>query len=356
MIKVLIVDDSPTARSALRLALEKDHEILVIGEAKDGQEMMQLVHKTDPDIITMDVYLKHENGLDLTAQIMKETPRPIVIITGINPDDPQLSYKALERGALDVFAKLPSPKADDYEQQSQKLRRMIKILAAVPVLHQKRSPSGPGTIQATVKPPVAAVRPPRVDADYAVKRAIVLVGASTGGPPLIAELLAQLSSPCPLPIIIVQHISKGFAQGFAEWLGQVSGHRVVLVKGKQRIEPGTVYVAPDEKSIYFASAGFLNILDNDQSDKIKPSIDVLFNSAAQLLCEKAISILLTGMGRDGSQGLQALYEAGSLTIAQTPDTCTVDSMPRHAIELGVAQLVLTPREIVRLIEKEIKLS
>ncbi len=138
MIKVLIVDDSKIARQALRTALERDPEILVVGEAETGDQAMKLTKKRDPDLVTMDVYLAEENGLKVTGRMMKESPRPILMVTGVNPTDPKLIYQAMEKGALDVFPKLPSPDNSAYDQQCNLLARMIKLYAAVPVLGGSR--------------------------------------------------------------------------------------------------------------------------------------------------------------------------------------------------------------------------
>ncbi|MCP4679110.1 MAG: chemotaxis protein CheB [Deltaproteobacteria bacterium] len=354
MIKVVIVDDSMTARLALRRALEKDPAVLIVGEAATGSQAMKMIRKVEPDLVTMDVFLEEENGLDVAAWIMAEFPRPIIVVTGVNPSDPRLLYKALEKGALEVFPKLPSPTNRRYEEQRSKLVRLVKNLSSVPVLHRSRraSKSPRRAFKSESAPPMPTARQAIAER---TSFKILLIGASTGGPPVISDLLQALPSPFPIPIVVVQHISEGFGKGFANWLGQVGGFRSKLVEKREELEPGTVYVAPDDQNMRFASIQYLTPTEVGDANAIRPSVNVLFSSGARHFGASAIAVLMTGMGRDGSQGMKDLFDAGSFTIAQSMDTCAVDSMPRSAIGMNAVDAVLTPEDIAKTITRKVAL-
>ena len=180
---------------------------------------------------------------------------------------------------------------------------------------------------------------------------VLLIGASTGGPPVVSTLLGTIKKPFPIPIVVVQHISKGFAKGFSEWLSQSCGLKGVLVDERVRLEPNTLYIAPDIENIEFSSNIHLAPVPPRPTDKITPSIDVMFESAARRFGSGAVGVLLTGMGRDGAAGLKQLRDAGATTIAQDPPTCAVDSMPASAISLGAAETVLRPDKIPAALER-----
>ncbi len=351
MIKIVIVDDSRTARLALRQALEKDSELLIVGEASTGAETIQMIKRYKPDLVTLDVFLEKENGLDVAVSIMAEQPCPLIVITGVNPSDPQLIYKAMQRGVLEVLAKLPSPKSREYEKQRIELVRLIKSLASVPVV--QRAVKNRARLRSLIKrlsvPPKIRHKEKRdkqrQPTDIRLNPKVLLIGASTGGPPLISTLLQALPKPFPLPIVIAQHISEGFAEGFTVWLSQVSGFSTVLLQESTLIVPGTVYVAPDNQHVRFSSIDYLVPVAVDKNDIIKPSIDLLFSSGAEHLGSAAIAVLLSGMGKDGSAGLKSLFNAGAFTIVQAPETCIVDSMPQAAIDLQAAESVLQPEDM-----------
>lgn len=341
MIKVLIVDDSASARYALRKILERDADIVVVGEAADSIAAMSMVHRFEPHFITMDIYLGHENGLDLTKRIMVEHPRPILVVTGVNPNDPQLAYRAIEQGALDLFPKPPGPNHPDYARQSAQLIRLVKTLSKVPVLHQRRSKSAyPANCTEQLAVPV------QKRAAQSAPVEMVLMGASTGGPPIICEILQQIPKPVSVPIVVVQHISKGFSRGLAEWLGQSTGLQTVIVEQSTRLEKGTVYIAADDGNLVFSSTNTVKPQTDSDTRGPRPNIDQMFNTAAARCRATIVAYLMTGMGSDGAAGLARLRQAGAITVAQEPETCAVDSMPTSAIQAGAAQLTLAPEQMV----------
>ena len=334
--RVVIVDDSPTARSSLRLALERDRAVEVVGEAQDAHWALHCARSLGPDLVLMDVYLQHENGLDVAAAIMEEAPCPILVVTAVNPSDPGLVYRAVEVGALDVCAKLPGPEHALYEQERRRLVELVKSLARVPVVrrrragHSRRSPTGRASI-------VPARCQPKVQ--------VVAIGASTGGPPVVSELLRGLAVGTETSILVAQHMASGFMRGFAEWLEAGCRWPIHLVEKAQPIRPGHVYLATDNRHITLPQPRVVAPSDDAPRRHHRPSIDMLLDDVARHHQAGSMAILLTGMGDDGAEGLLHVRRAGGLTIVQDPETCAVDSMPVRAIGLGAAQAVLPPWRI-----------
>ena len=246
--RVLIVDDSATARHALREALRTDSSIEVVGEAATGDQAGREVLRLRPDIVTMDVYLHRENGIDVAATLMRDMPLPILVVTGRDPGDPKLLYDALAAGALDVFCKLPIRTAPTYDVQRRRLIRLLLALSRVPVVRRRRA------MVARQVPPAPITRPMN---DTSRRPEVILLGASTGGPPVVAELLRSLPSPCALPIVLVQHLAEGFDTGFATWLKEVTGHSIEIVRAPTFARSGRVYLAPSGHHLVFSSRGAL---------------------------------------------------------------------------------------------------
>lgn len=339
MLRVLIVDDSSTARMALRQAIERDPELFVVGEADDGADALALARRHRPHVITMDVLMRRENGIDVAAAIMSETPCPIVIVTGCDTSDPKLACRALQAGALEVLPKLPAPRADNYDEQVRRLQRLLRNVAQIPVVHRRRQGVEPPQRQA------AQVRP-----STTASPKLVVIGASTGGPVRIRELLAALPPSLGVPIALAQHIARGFGEGFADWLGETTGKRIRYVDQRMRLEAGTVYVAPDDGDLTI-DGSLHGTPQPPSSDRGTPNVDVLFRSAAEVLGARVVSVLMTGMGSDGAAGTRALYELGATTLAQEPTTCAVSAMPDAAIRAGTVSEVLRPSEIASTLEK-----
>ncbi|MCC6558168.1 MAG: response regulator [Polyangiaceae bacterium] len=328
--RVLIVDDSPTAREALARAIEGEKGFEVVGATGRTDEAMRLIESRRPDVVTVDVFLDEEDGVELAARIMAERPTPILIVTGVSPRDPSLAFRAIRAGALDVFPKLPARTHPDYPYERQRLLRALSALAGVPMV-TRRALSYDGL------PSPAWSDEPRAPTR------LVAIGASTGGPPVLHEILK--ASPIPVPVALVQHIADGFVETLAGWIASTTGRRVRVCDREVSLEPGTVIFAPARAHLAVTPAGTLAPVDGPPRNHQKPSIDVLFESAAQWLGSRAVGVLLSGMGSDGAAGLSRLRSAGALTIIQSLPTCAVDSMPRRALELGAACAELAPDAI-----------
>jgi two-component system, chemotaxis family, protein-glutamate methylesterase/glutaminase len=335
---------------ALKNAIELDKEIEVVGEAFSGAEALKLIARRRPDLVTMDIYLHGENGIDVTSAIMSKLPVPILVITGINPHDPNLIFKAMNAGALEVRAKLPSRNSSSFEQERLRLVRLIKSLYRVPVI-TRRGQKPKKKSKAIADSSAKVITPVKESAGYS----ILAIGASTGGPPLIQELLNKISSPFPFPIVIVQHISVGFCHGLAKWLSETTGHSVEVCEQNTDLSPGKVYFAPDDRHLVLQSTKTLTLSSKPARMHQRPAIDELFESVASVFGKSAMGILLTGMGSDGAKGLVALHKAGAMTIAQQPESCTVASMPQSAIALNATDLILHPNEIAKTVETKFKI-
>ncbi|MBN2191348.1 MAG: response regulator [Polyangiaceae bacterium] len=356
-VRVLIVDDSATARRALRLALESDPGIEVVGEVARADDVLHQVRRLRPHIVTMDVHLDRQNGIDVAATLMREQAVPILVVTAANPSCPDLVYRAMAAGVLEVCAKLPAATCPEYVPRRQEIVRLVRALARVPVVHRRLSvrPSAPpssGAVCADHRE--SAEHGPAssritLDAVGEHQRAgrFLLIGASTGGPKILRDLLCAAPRRLSLPVVLAQHIAAGFAPGLAEWLASESRRTVRLVEVPTIPEPGVVYLPPAER--HLEVRGGVLVPTDLPGALHTPSIDLLFSSAARYAAQGTVAVLLTGMGRDGASGLLALSHAGATTIAQQLSSCIVDSMPRAAIAEGAAQLVLTPNEIAEML-------
>jgi two-component system, chemotaxis family, protein-glutamate methylesterase/glutaminase len=340
--RVLIVDDSPTARHALTRAIEdRAAGIHVVGTAGTVKEALRLRDSLRPDIVTMDVHLGKDDGVELAARMMSARPLPIVVITAADPRDPALAFRVMDAGALEVLAKPHDAAHARYGDECRRLRQTVSALARVPVVTRRRHPRRVATArQSSSQLPVD----------------VVLIGASTGGPPVVQQVLAAMNKPLAVPVAVVQHIADGFVAGLARWLESTTGHPTLVLTGETVMRPGVVYLANTGTHLEVTRAGLLTATPGPPRNYQLPSIDVLFESAATHLGARACAVLLTGMGRDGADGLAALRQHGALTIAQEPSTCVVDSMPASAIQAGAAASILPPERIGAALDEAIEVS
>jgi len=367
-IRVLVVEDSLTIRRRLCGALAQDPDCVVVGEADDGPRGVELCEKLRPDVVTLDLVLRSGTGVEVTEHIMAYCPTPIVIVSAsFNRRDMIKTYDALNAGALEVIEK-PTGELPD-EAWSRRFVETVKLAARIKVITHPRGKlrkSSPW-IEATPPKPRAAPssKPPpqeRVSALHApslLNRAftapapsapsapsrrptLVAIGASTGGPAAVTQLLRDLTPSFPLPVLLVIHIGMPFGTAFAEWLAGSVQIRVAEAKhGEPLPMPGQtrVVMAPAERHLV-VRAGRLWLDDGPERHSCRPSVDVLFESVAEDVGGAAIGCLLTGMGKDGAAGLLAMKRAGSLTLVQDEDTSVVFGMPREAIRLGAAGRIL----------------
>ncbi len=295
----------------------------------------------------MDIDMPIMNGLEATAQIVKASSVPVLIFT--HNMDPELPFKALELGAADFLLK---PDFSDLNKPEY-VGRFIDRLRAIASRRSRQQLSVPAFdrspgAEAPALPPRAdgAAAPSRDGVDvqpvYPTARpavSVIVVGASTGGPQAVSRFLSGLKPPFPLPIALVQHIETGFDRGYADWLSDLTGHRVVLAESGMEPAAGSVYVAPTDRHLLFSRSGFV-LDDGTKVLNQKPSVDVLFRSAAELYGGRVLGVLLTGMGSDGAEGCAAIVAGGGFTVAQDETSSLIFGMPRAAILRGAASLVL----------------
>lgn len=334
MIDVLVVEDTPVVREFLVHILSADPEIRVVGTAHDGEAALDAVRRYRPHVITMDIHMPKLDGLQATRRIMETHPVPIVIVSG-SDDTGEVSttFDAMEAGALAVLRRPNGPGHPQHEATARELVHTVKAMAEVKVVRR-----WPKTRYA------AAARPTR--GRFAPARpAIVALGASTGGPPVLHAILAALPKDFPLPIVIVQHMASGFVHGFVEWLAQSSALPVHVAVHGEPLRPGHVYVAPDEQHMTVARPGHIVLTRDDPDNGLRPSVSRLFRSVAEAYGGAAVAGLLTGMGRDGAEELRLLKDKSAVTFVQDKDSSVVHGMPGEAIRLDAAMLVLPPGKI-----------
>lgn len=336
MLRVVVVEDSPVARDLLVEIFNAEDDIDVVGAAKNGEEGVRLVKELKPDVVTMDVQMPVMDGYEATREIMITQPTPIVVVSGSNDSpDAEKSMNSLQAGALTVTGKPSAPTSPDFEASSRQLIDTVRTMAQVKVIRQRRprdSQPERETVPTESSPPGSSTR-------------IVAIAASTGGPQTLIEILSELPADFSLPIICVQHISDGFTAGLVSWLDGLVDLRVQAASEGEPLAPGTVYIAPEGHHLQVAGTGRIVLNEEPPVGGFRPAASVMFDSVARSYGSDAIGIILTGMGRDGVDGLKALKESGAHIIAQDEASCVVFGMPKAAIEEGLASAVLNPSEI-----------
>lgn len=337
-VKVLIVDDSEVASRFLAHVIESDPKLKVIGFAKDGMEALEMLVTISPDVITMDISMPKLNGFDATRKIMQTHPIPIVIVSGLyTKNDIDAGFKAIDAGALAILSRPTGPLDPQYASMAKSLIDTIKVIAGIKLVTRKK--------EVISEKPSQAFKGLRTDSIKAIG-----IGASLGGPPALEKILSVIPHSFPIPIFIVQHISQGFTQGLADWLKKTVSLEIEIPKHGQRLEPGHVYLAPDNNHMIIDIKGEIHLLPSTGKE-ICPSVNKLLNSMAQSFGKEAIGIILTGMGQDGAEGLLAMKRKGAVTIVQDPEECVMYSMPKAARDLGASDHSFSIEEISSFIQK-----
>ena len=329
MIKVLIVDNSPVSRFVVRNILERDGDLKIVGEARNGKEALELVSHFNPDILTIDVSQPDMEGLEVTKKIMQENPVPIIAVTNQKDNRLKKAIQIIQAGALTVVEKPDQFMMNEVDAAGKNLIDSIKSLSEVKVVRRWND----NRLQQNAK----LIRLGSVKSSTE----IIGIATSTGGPNALAKLLKQLPADFQIPILIVQHIMKGFTENFVTWLGNVSKRKVKLAEQHELIQKNYVYIAPDD---FHLSVNRFNrlVLNSDEPVKgHRPSADYLFLSIARNYANRGMGIILTGMGDDGAEGMKAIKDAGGLTIAQNRDSSVIFGMPNEAISRNAVDKVVS---------------
>jgi two-component system, chemotaxis family, protein-glutamate methylesterase/glutaminase len=329
-IRVLVVEDSLTVRRRLCDVIATDSALQVVGEARDGKQAIESCHAHRPDVVTMDMMLPVMSGLSATEYIMAHCPTPILIVSSsTNRGELFKTYEALAAGAVDVLEKPQGTEADGVWER--RFIASVKLVSRIRVVTHLRARLGPLGQPRIESRPMALPVPALPRHNYG----IVAIGASTGGPAAILEILRALPPPFPLPVLFVLHINEPFGAAFAEWLDSQTKIPVSYAQDGDlvSVKVGRVTMAPPESHLVVRN-GRLRLTQDPARHSCRPSVDTLFESVAREYGPLAIACLLTGMGRDGAAGLLEVRRAGGLTIAQDEGTSIVYGMPREAVILG----------------------
>ncbi len=331
-IRVLIVDDSPTMRVLISNLLGRDPEIEVIGSAADPLEAREAIKAFSPDVITLDVEMPRMNGIEFLEKIMRLRPMPVVMVSSLTQEGADTTLRALELGAFDCVGK---PALGQTTQGFAELTEKVKAAA--------RSRVRPLGERSATRAPVP---------DFAPNNKIVAVGSSTGGVEALVSLLETYPANCP-PTVITQHMPASFTRSFADRLNRLSAAHVSEAEDGAKLEVGKVYVAPGGErhlELVAGAAGLrCRLRDADPVNGHRPSVDVLFNSTAQAAGARGVGVILTGMGKDGAQGLLSMRQAGARTLGQDEASCVVYGMPRAAFDLKAVERQLPMSRIGRAI-------
>jgi two-component system chemotaxis response regulator CheB len=331
---VLVVDDSILSRLLLTRVLTADRRIEVVGCAHSGAEAVAVLAHASPDVVTMDIHMPGQDGFAVTRQIMETRPVPIVVVSSdIAAGEMTNLFRAMEAGAVAVVEKPSGPGHPMHVALSRQLVETVLAMAQVRVVRRWSRARGP-------RP---EAEPPAVPAPADAIR-LIAIGASTGGPPALLALLGALPRPCPVPVLVVQHISAGFIEGLARWLELSSGLRVKVAEHQERLVSGEVYLAPDDRQMELTPDWRL-ACEPGVAQGLCPSVAALFRSLARVCGATASAVLLTGMGRDGAAELKLMRERGAVTFAQDQASSVVFGMPGAAVEIGAATHVAAPAEI-----------
>jgi two-component system chemotaxis response regulator CheB len=340
-IKVLCVDDSALIRSVMTEIINSQPDMVVVGTAADPLVARDLIKVTSPDVLTLDVEMPRMDGLEFLDKLMRLRPMPVVMVSSLTERGSEIALRALELGAIDFVTKPRLGVRDGLLNYTELITGKIRTASGARLLPARHSGSAKSTPEA---PQEAPLRSPLLSTEK-----LIIIGASTGGTEAIREVLQPLPPDCPA-VLIAQHMPAGFTRSFAQRLDGLCRITVKEAEHGERVLPGYAYIAPGAFHLSLARSGANYVAHLDQEPPVnrhRPSIDVLFDSAARHAGKNAIGMILTGMGKDGAEGLLRMKRAGAYTLAQDEASCVVFGMPKEAIALGAADEVAPLGEMSR---------
>ncbi|MGV7005388.1 protein-glutamate methylesterase/protein-glutamine glutaminase [Desulfovibrio sp. QI0442] len=348
MISVLVVDDSTFMRNTITSLLEQDSEIKVVGTARNGQEALEKAEELDPDVMTLDVDLPRLDGLGVLQQLMKKTPIPVLMVSSLTQSGAESTLKALEYGALDFIPKTMSCDRECFGAELQRKVRAIARRKTIIKLKYRRI----NQIQVPVPRPQPSQPADYMQTPCTGPRDLVVIGVSTGGPPVVQKILSALPADLPACILIAQHMPAAFTNPFAKRLDSVCKIGVTEAQDGDKFKTGHAYVCPGGKHLGIRMRGPLPeifVAEEPRDALYKPSANVLFETAGKAMGRRTLGAILTGMGSDGCEGAKVLKEKGGCLIAQNEASCVVYGMPKAIVDNKLANLILDVDDIANAI-------
>lgn len=334
-IKVLIIDDSALIRSVMKEIINGHPDMEVVGQAPDPISARDLIKQVDPDVLTLDVEMPRMNGLEFLEKLMRLRPMPVVMVSSLAEQGNEVTLKALELGAVDFVTKPRLGVTDGLNELADEIGDKIRAAARAKVRRHVLNEAAPSA-------------PTPLSGQFLhTTEKLICVGSSTGGTEALKEFLMRMPASSP-GVLIAQHMPESFTNSFAQRLNGLSAMTVKEAENNERILPGHAYIAPGHSHLLVKKSGafyFSELSKAEPVNRHRPSVDVLFDSAARVLGPNAVGVIMTGMGKDGAQGLLGMRQAGAHTIAQNEATCVVYGMPKAAVELGAAKEVIPLQDI-----------
>ena len=355
-VTVVVVDDSAVQRRFARAAIEADGGLTVIGEARNGRDAIALVERLRPQAVLMDLHLPVMNGIEAIERIMAARPTPIIVYSAfVDGEDRENAAAALAAGAVDVMEKPAANSPGGLDDYAESLRRRLRVAGRVKVITHPRARlggGGPTTVSTrSLGGPARTVGPgPTPGSGSTLELSprpvrVVAIGASTGGPQALNNVLAQLPADFAAAVVVVQHMADGFIEGLAGWLDSTCALPVSVGGNGRRLTPGTVTIAPSGLNFIVHDQLRVTTHEPPASQYHVPGIDATLMSIADTVGRDAVGVLLTGMGRDGAAGMKCMRDAGAFTIAQDEQTSAVYGMPAAAVAIDAADLQLPLEDI-----------
>lgn len=346
-VRVLIAEDSETLLQLLVRTFEQDGRFTVVGIARNGQEAIDQTILLKPDVVTMDLVMPKVDGFEAIKQIMARRPTPIVVVT--SSTDSNSSFEAVRAGALDVVSKPVLINTPEGAKVLATVLEKAKTLAGVKVLTRKTNLLAPAQTS-----PLNLPKTPSGNLNFQPKfpsrrlstiPKVIAIASSTGGPPALSKLLAQIGNTYPLPILIVQHITPGFGKGLVDWLSRSIGSHILEAREDMLPLSNHVYIAPDNFHLLVSANGRLKLSSALPIKGHRPAANLLFESVATYYQSSAVAVVLTGMGDDGMTGVKSIKQAGGFCVAQDEASCVVYGMPKAVIDGGLADAILNINDI-----------
>jgi len=342
-VKVLVVDDSLVMQRLYRKLIDMDGRFEYVGSAANGKEAIEFISKFKPDIVSMDINMPLMNGVDATRSIMQQFPVPIVIVSSLyNPAEQDLAMKVLEAGAVSIMMKPHGPGHPKFESSTRSYLNRLYSMSEVKVV--RRNANGAKSIQVSKS---GNNQKSTYSSAKKNKPEIIVIGASAGGPEGVKTILANINPEINVPVLIVQHIDSGFAEGYVNWLNTYSNIPVKIVDHETEIQNDIAYLPTGDKHLVLKNRTTVKASDTPPVKGHRPAVAELFSSTASIFKEKVLAVILSGMGADGAAELKLLKDLGAFTIAQSEKSCLVFGMPGVAIQLGGASRILDPLEIAK---------